>query len=112
MCVSSESSPVTRLSPALVNESCKRDFVDLGKTSEMDGKQPQESFIARIWLERGSNGDSLWRGHVRHVQGEEETYFQDLTAMSDFLEMVSGISWPKRVDEPTKRGREPSRKDN
>jgi len=73
----------------------------------MDGKQPLESFIARIWLERGSSGDSVWRGHVRHVQGEEETYFQDLEAMNEFLERVSGVSWPRRIGEPAKRGRGP-----
>jgi hypothetical protein len=66
----------------------------------MDGKQTFESFIARIWLERGSNGDPIWRGHVRHVQGEEEAYFQDLGAMSEFLERVSGVSGPRRSGKP------------
>ena len=60
----------------------------------MNGKQTLESFIARIWLERGPNGDPMWRGYVRHVQGEEETYFQNLEAMSKFLEQVSGVSGP------------------
>jgi hypothetical protein len=53
-----------------------------------------DSFVARIWLERGSNGKPIWRGHVRHVQGEQETYFQSLEAMSDFLERVSGVAGP------------------
>ena len=53
-----------------------------------------DSFVARIWLERGSNGEPIWRGHVRHVQGEQETYFQNLEAMSDFLERVSGVTGP------------------
>ena len=66
-------------------------------TSEMSGNQTLESFIARIWLECGPNGDPKWRGHVRHVQGEEETYFQDLDAMSDFIEQVSGVSGPSRT---------------
>ncbi len=50
-----------------------------------------ESFVARIWLERGSNGDPVWRGHIRHVQGKEEAYFQDLGKMNEFLETVSGV---------------------
>lgn len=54
-------------------------------------KQVLESFVARIWLERGPDGDPLWRGHVRHVQGKEEAYFQDLGGMSEFLERVSGV---------------------
>ena len=59
-----------------------------------------ESFVARIWLERGPNADPLWRGHVRHVQGEQETYFQDLEAMSDFLERVTGVRRPTLTAQP------------
>ncbi|MCK5090107.1 MAG: hypothetical protein KAQ88_09010 [Hyphomicrobiaceae bacterium] len=86
----------------------------MSETREMVGRQPLESFIARIWLERGSGGDSVWRGHVRHVQGEEETYFQDLRAMSEFLERVSGVSWPRRTGDRVKRakGRVTKEKDN
>lgn len=65
----------------------------------MKGKQTPESFIARIWLERGSNGDPMWRGHVQHVQGNEETYFQDLGAMSEFLGQVSGVAGPPTTGE-------------
>ncbi len=54
-----------------------------------------DSFVARIWLERGSNGGPIWRGHVRHVQGEQETYFQDLGGMSEFLEKISGVAGPE-----------------
>ena len=94
----------------------ERNFADLGKTREMDGKQTLESFIARIWLERGPSEDAVWRGHVRHVQGEEETYFQDLGAMSEFLERVSGVSGPRRTGKLAKRARGPGqaakRKDN
>ena len=49
-----------------------------------------ESFVARIWLERGSDGDAVWRGHIRHVQGDRETYFLNLRKMNEFLERVSG----------------------
>jgi len=61
----------------------------------MEGKQVLESFVARIWLERGQNGNPLWRGHVRHVQGDQEAFFQDLETMTEFLERVSGVSGPR-----------------
>ena len=54
-----------------------------------------ESFVARIWLERGSDGDPVWRGHIRHVQGDQETYFRDLEKMNEFLERVSGVAGPQ-----------------
>ncbi len=50
------------------------------------------SFVARIWLEHGNNGDARWRGHIRHVQGEEESYFQNLLEMRAFLSCVSGVA--------------------
>ena len=53
-----------------------------------------DSFVARIWLERRSNGEPIWRGHVRHVQGEQETYFQSLNGMNEFLEKISGVTGP------------------
>ncbi len=73
----------------------------------MYGKQSLESFIARIWLEPGPGGDPVWRGHVRHVQGEEETYFQDLGEMNEFLERVSGVSGPRRTGEAAKGAKGP-----
>lgn len=60
----------------------------------MDAEHALASFVARIWLEHGSNGDSIWRGHIQHVQGKEESYFQDLRGMSEFLERVSGVPGP------------------
>ena len=57
----------------------------------MEKKPVSTSFVARIWLEHGTNGDPIWRGHVRHVQGDEETYFQDLGKMNEFLALVSGL---------------------
>jgi len=50
-----------------------------------------QSFVARIWLERAADEDPKWRGHIQHIQGGEEIYFQDLTEMAEFLEQVSGI---------------------
>ncbi len=53
-----------------------------------------ESFVARIWLESGSNGEPIWRGHIQHVQGGQEAYFQDLGKLREFVERVSGLPWP------------------
>ncbi len=60
----------------------------------MTKQHPPNSFVARIWLERGSNGDPIWRGHIKHVQSQQEVYFQDLETMSNFLERVSGVTGP------------------
>ena len=53
-----------------------------------------ESFVARIWLEYGSNGEPIWRGHIQHVQGGQEAYFQDLGKLREFVERVSGLTGP------------------
>jgi hypothetical protein len=58
----------------------------------MNQQHVKESFVARIWLEHGDNGDTRWRGHIRHVQGDEESYFQSLVEMRDFLGQVSGVA--------------------
>jgi hypothetical protein len=73
-------------------------------------RQQQISFVARIWLERKKNGDTVWRGHVRHVQGEREAEFQDFDELGDFMEKVARIpasdisnrSTPGGAVEPTK----------
>lgn len=54
------------------------------------------SFVARIWLEGSSGQTATWRGHVRHVQGEEECYFQNISAMQAFLEQISGVPFPAK----------------
>jgi hypothetical protein len=60
----------------------------------------KESFVARIWLEHGDKGDTMWRGHIRHVQGSEEEYFQDLLEMREFLARVSGVTGPALTVQP------------
>jgi hypothetical protein len=57
--------------------------------------EKHESFVARIWLEGSSDKPQSWRGHLRHVQGEEECYFQSLSAMREFLERISGVPVPE-----------------
>lgn len=60
----------------------------------MVGEGAAVSFVARIWLERGQNGEPIWRGHVKHVQSDEEGYFQSLGEMNQFLERISGRAGP------------------
>ncbi len=68
----------------------------------MIGEHRKESFVVRIWLESGNNGGTTWRGHIRHVQGEEEEYFQDLMTMREFLGRVSGVTGPPLTAQPLK----------
>jgi len=53
------------------------------------------SFVARIWLEGDSKNHPTWRGHVQHVQGEEECYFQELSTMKSFLERITDVPMPE-----------------
>jgi hypothetical protein len=71
--------------------------------SENIDEHAKESFVARIWLEHGDNGVVMWRGHIRHVQGKEEEYFQDLMEMREFLARVSGVTGPALTAQPLKK---------
>ncbi len=68
----------------------------------MVGEHSKDSFVARIWLEHADSGDTTWRGHIRHVQGDEEEYFQDLMEMREFLGQVSGMEGPPLTRQPLK----------
>jgi hypothetical protein len=68
----------------------------------MARSQILQSFVARIWLEQAGDKDPTWRGHIQHIQGQEEAYFQDLGEMSEFMEQVSGISDTDFIDFPDK----------
>jgi hypothetical protein len=61
-----------------------------------------QSFVARFWLEQTDDADPKWRGHIRHVQGCEETYFEHLEEMSDFMQQVSGIPGTEIVNDTDK----------
>ncbi len=63
-------------------------------------EQIMDAFVARIWLERGTDGNPIWRGHIRHVQGDQETYFQSLGGISEFLERVTGVPGPGSAAAP------------
>jgi len=54
-----------------------------------------QSFVARIWLERAEGEEPKWRGHIQHIQGPEEAYFQGLAEVREFLEQVSGMTGPE-----------------
>ena len=71
--------------------------------SEHTDEHIKESFVARIWLEHGDNGDAMWRGYIRHVQGKEEGYFQDLMEMREFLARVSGVAGPALTTQPLRK---------
>ena len=66
----------------------------------MAGQRALQSFVARIWLEREQNGEPIWRGRIRHVQGNREAHFQDLGKMREFLQRVTGVAGPKLTDQP------------
>jgi len=74
----------------------------VGIRRAMVGEHSKDSFVARFWLEDGNNGDTTWRGHIRHVQGDEEEYFQDLMEMREFLGRVSGMKGPPLTAQPLK----------
>ena len=61
-----------------------------------------QSFVARIWLERTDDAEPEWRGHIRHIQGSEETYFHGLEEMSEFMQDVSGIPGTLPSTDPDK----------
>jgi len=65
------------------------------KSGAVENKQVSVSFVARIWLEAKTNGDPIWRGHVRHVQSNDEAHFQDLKTLNEFLAQVSGVVGPQ-----------------
>lgn len=51
------------------------------------------SFVGRMWLETQSNGQPVWRGHLRQVQSGEERHFESLAEMRTFLERLTGVPW-------------------
>ena len=65
-----------------------------------DRSRIAQSFVARIWLERDADEDPEWRGHIQHIQGGEEIYFQDFTEVCEFLEQVSGVPGPGFATHP------------
>jgi hypothetical protein len=49
----------------------------------MDDKQEPKShlFTVRVWLEAGDDGQTEWRGKLRHVPSEEIRHFRSWAAL-------------------------------
>ena len=69
-------------------------------TGSNAGEHP--TFVARLWLEEGPEEKLLWRGKIKHVQGEREAYFDSLDELELFLQEVSGgvSTWVNASREP------------
>ena len=70
----------------------------------MAGMEGKGSFVARIWLEGKPDEDPVWRGHVRHVQGDQEKYFKNLIELEEFLESISGIPMSSKPSDSSPGG--------
>lgn len=57
----------------------------------MSGKRVLDSFVARIWLEEGSEEDAVLRGHIRQIKSTREANFQGLDEMAQFIAQMSGV---------------------
>lgn len=44
-----------------------------------------QSFVVRIWAEKINHGPPGWRGHIIHVRGNEDRYFDELDSIADFI---------------------------
>ena len=52
------------------------------------------SFVVTLWLERGKEGETVWRGRLRHVQSGRAYSFTNLTELQALLERLAGASLP------------------
>lgn len=57
----------------------------------MDEKRVLDSFVARVWLEKGPADDVVLRGHIRQIKSTREAYFQGLDEMAKFITEMSGV---------------------
>ncbi len=46
-------------------------------------------FMVRVWLEDLGDGNTEWRGQVKHVLSGEVQYFRDWAALADHLQAMS-----------------------
>jgi hypothetical protein len=58
-----------------------------GQTGQQDALVARNSFVVRIWREKGSAG---WRGWVQHARTGESVPFQDLEKLLAFVEGRTG----------------------
>lgn len=54
--------------------------------------QESHSFVIRLWQERQarSNAAVVWRGWIKHVQSGRRHYFQNATALHQFVAAYLG----------------------
>ena len=66
------------------------------------------TFVARLWLEQGARDALVWRGRIKHVQGDREAYFNSFEELRAFLQEISGVPAPidknGNNDAPTIKG--------
>ena len=55
-----------------------------GTTDPDEFELPSHSFVVRVWTEQAGHR-ARWRGHITHVLGGEDRYFQELEAIPDFI---------------------------
>lgn len=56
----------------------------------MDENKVPDSFVARVWLEKGPGESVVLRGHIRQIKSTQETHFQGLEEMAEFIAKTSG----------------------
>jgi hypothetical protein len=44
-------------------------------------------FVVEIWREASEDVSAPWRGIVKHVAHERQTYFQNLGGLTDFISL-------------------------
>lgn len=56
-------------------------------------QEDQHAFIVRIWFETTDAAEigRTWRGSIEQVSQQNRLYFQDLTAVCDFIRDEAGL---------------------
>ncbi|MBN1660559.1 MAG: hypothetical protein JXA93_19335 [Anaerolineae bacterium] len=54
------------------------------------GLYRNDSFIVRIWWERGPGPQAIWRGQVVHARTGQSTYFENLPTLLQFVQGWTG----------------------
>ncbi len=49
-----------------------------------------DSFVVRIWWERGDGAQSVWRGWAQHAASGKQHYFADVAQLLAFIEAHTG----------------------
>jgi len=58
------------------------------------GLYRHDSFIVRIWWERGPGPQAVWRGQVVHASTGQSAYFDNLPALLHFIQTWTGSLAP------------------